>query len=96
LTEPPPRYEIEVQRAARRALAETLPLLVATAVVEFIAADLSTAPHRVGKELNDPLAGIHSARVLREWRLLYTIDDEARVVSVLAVRHRSDAYRGRP
>jgi hypothetical protein len=48
LTEPAPRYEVEVQRAARRAVAETLPLHEATAVVEFIAADLSTAPHRVG------------------------------------------------
>ena len=95
MTEPLRRCEVEVQRAARRALSETLPLPVATAVVEFIAADLSTAPHRVGKELNDPLAGIHSARVLRDWELLYRIDDDARVVSVLAVRHRSDAYRGR-
>lgn len=77
-------------------MSETLPFDVAVAVVEFIDADLRATPYRVGKELNDPLDGIYSARVMRVWRLLYEIDEDARVVSVLAIRHRSDAYRSRP
>src|SRR5438477_6990578 len=27
------------------------------------------------------------------WRVLYTIDDSARLVDIVAIRHRSDAYR---
>ena len=49
----------------------------------------------VGKELNEPLDGIYSARVMREWRLLFTVNEETRTVSILAVRHRADAYRSR-
>lgn len=85
-----------MQRAARRALAETLPLEVAMAVVDLIDGDLSATPYRVGKELNDPLNGIYSARVMREWRVLYEIDYDAGIISVLAIRHRSHAYPARP
>ena len=28
-----------------------------------------------------------------DYRVLYTIDDQARIIDILAVRHRSDAYR---
>jgi len=28
-----------------------------------------------------------------DYRVLYTIDDQARIVDILAIRHRSDAYR---
>jgi mRNA interferase RelE/StbE len=28
-----------------------------------------------------------------DWRVLYTIDDNQRVVDVAAIRHRGDAYR---
>jgi mRNA interferase RelE/StbE len=38
-------------------------------------------------------AGIHSARLGREWRVLYEIDDTKHVVVVLDIRHRSNAYR---
>jgi len=64
--------------------------------VEFIAGDLSTTPYGVGKELNEPMDGIYSAHVMREWRLLYTVNETTRSVKILAVRHRSDAYRSRP
>ena len=96
MSAPQQRYIVEVERAARRALSESLPLDVAVAVVEFIDGDLSVNPHRVGKELNEPLDGIYSARVMREWRLLFTVNEETRTVSILAVRHRADAYRSRP
>jgi mRNA interferase RelE/StbE len=87
-------YEVDLSRAARRALAEKLPLAVAVGVSDFLTGPLATNPQRVGKELDVPLHGIRSARVLREWRVLYVIDDERRRVVVRSIQHRRDAYRG--
>lgn len=39
------------------------------------------------------LTGIYSARLARNWRVLYEIDDTKHVVIVLDIRHRSAAYR---
>jgi mRNA interferase RelE/StbE len=69
-------YEVDLTHTARRALAETLPLDVAIGVSDFITGPLADNPHRVGKELDTPLLGIYSARVMREWRILYIIDDD--------------------
>jgi mRNA interferase RelE/StbE len=41
------------------------------------------------------LAGICSARLGRDWRVLYEIDDAKHLVIVLDIRHRSTAYRRR-
>ena len=49
-------------------------------------------PH-AGKPHGEELAGIHSARLGREWQVLYEIDDTKHVVVVLDIRHRSNAYR---
>jgi mRNA interferase RelE/StbE len=86
-------YAIDLSRAARRSLAERLPLDVAVAVSDFLLGSLAESPHRVGKELDVPLHGIHSARVMREWRVLYVIDDEQRRIVVRSIQHRRDAYR---
>ena len=87
------RYEVDLTRAARRALAETLTLDVAMGVSAFLLGPLADNPRRVGKELDAPLAGVYSARVMREWRVLYRIDDEHGRVLVQAISHRRDAYR---
>ncbi|MDQ3150606.1 MAG: type II toxin-antitoxin system RelE/ParE family toxin [Actinomycetota bacterium] len=88
-------YELGTAPPARRALADRLPLEVATAAVEFITGPLLNNPQRVGKPLGEELAGIYSARLSRDWRVLYEIDDTRHVVIVLDVRHRSGAYRPR-
>ena len=80
---------------ARRALAERLSFEVATAAAEFITGPLLEDPRRVGKPLGAELAGIYSARLGRDWRVLYEIDDAKHVVIVLDIRHRSAAYRRR-
>jgi len=41
-----------------------------------------------------PLAGVYSARVMRDWRVLYLIDDEQLRVTARSISHRRDAYRG--
>ncbi len=88
------RYELGTAPPARRALAERLPLDVAAAAVEFITGSLLSDPRRVGKPLGEALAGIYSARLARDWRVLYEIDDSANVVVVLDIRHRSAELDG--
>jgi hypothetical protein len=51
-------------------------------------------PHRVGKPLKLGLAGRHSAR-RGDYRVIYRIDDQRHLVTVLAIEHRSDIYRPR-
>lgn len=91
MTEQP--YEVGINRTTRRALAERLPVDVALVICEFFAGPLASNPQRVGKPLNCPYDGVYSARVMREWRVLYSIDDHTRRVSVRDVQHRRDAYR---
>ena len=91
----PERYELGLTRPARRAISELLPEDVATAAIEFITGPLLAAPKRVGKPLQDKLAGLHSARLGTEWRVLYRIDDSKRAVIVQDIQHRSAAYRPR-
>ena len=73
-------YEVDLTRTARRALAEDLPLDVAVGVTDFLLGPLAENPHRVGKELDAPLTGVHSARVMRDWRVLYVVNDDERRV----------------
>jgi mRNA-degrading endonuclease RelE of RelBE toxin-antitoxin system len=89
------RYELGTARPARRALADRLPQEIASAAVEFITGPLLDAPRRVGKALGEELTGVHSARLGREWRVLYEIDEPAHTVIVLDIRHRSVVYRSR-
>jgi mRNA-degrading endonuclease RelE of RelBE toxin-antitoxin system len=76
-------------------LADLLPDTAATAAIEFITGPLLENPRRVGKPLGEQLSGIYSARLARDWRVLYEIDEEKRAVIVLDIRHRSAAYRQR-
>jgi len=89
------RHGLGTAPPARRALAERLPFDVATAAAEFITGPLLDDPRRVGKPLGAELAGIYSARIGRDWRVFYEIDDVKHVVIVLDIRHRAKAYRRR-
>lgn len=85
-------YRLEIAGPAVRALTESLPPKIAAAAYAFITGALLEHPKRVGKPLNAPLAPAWSAR-RGAYRIVYLIDDIARIVKVTAVRHRSDAYR---
>ena len=89
------RYELGTAPPAHRALAGRLPAEIAAAAAEFITGPLLDDPRRAGKPLGAELAGIYSARLGREWRVLYEIDDSKQLGVVLDVRHRSIAYRRR-
>lgn len=86
-------YKVALTRTARRALAERVSVDVAVAASEFIAGPLADNPYRVGKELNAPYEGVWSARPMREWRILYVIDPEQRLVVVRDVARRRYVYR---
>jgi mRNA-degrading endonuclease RelE of RelBE toxin-antitoxin system len=84
-------YAIAFAAPARRALAR-LPEKVGTAVVELLYGSLADNPQRVGKPLVGELAGVWSAR-RGDYRVLYVVDEDARVITILTIAHRSDVYR---
>jgi len=77
--------------AARRAIAQRLPEVVAAAVLQFCDAALADNTHPVGKPLFGPLAGCHGAR-RGTYCMVYRIDENSRVVHVLDIDHRSEIY----
>ena len=84
------RYGLVLSPGALRALTGRLPEKVAAAVHAFVTGALLENPQCVGKPLRAPLAPAYSAR-RGEYRVTYFIDDDARVVNVTAIAHRSDA-----
>lgn len=86
------RFTLVITPTARRQLTDALPEAAAFAAYEFIVGALLEAPYRVGKRLRPPLEDRFSAR-RGTYRVLYRIDDEDGVVTVLDVTHRRDAYR---
>lgn len=87
------RYRVEFAGAARRAV-NRIPEKAAAAAVEFCFGALAANPHRVGKTLGRELAGYRAAR-RGDYRVIYRIDEERRVVYVLRIEHRGDVYRPR-
>ena len=86
-------HEVRVAASAERQLAR-LPARVAAAVVEFMLGPLCQNPRRVGHPLQRELAGLWTAR-RGAYRVVYDIDDNLRLVTVLRLEHRSDVYRPR-
>ena len=76
----------------RRALSESLPEAVAAAAYGFITGPLLTDSYRIGKRLLPPMDDRFSAR-RGTYRVIYRIDDKARVVTVVDVAHSHDVYR---
>jgi mRNA interferase RelE/StbE len=85
-------YELRSMPTVRRALRETLPEAVAAAAYEFVTGPLLRQPHRVGKRLLPPLDDRFSAR-RGTYKIIYRVDDKTRVVTVVDIAHRRNAYR---
>lgn len=86
-----PVWKVKLTGPARRALEQDLPEHVAWAAYTFITERLAANPYRVGGELHGPYEGRRSAH-LGTYRVVYGVDDEARTVTVLAIRLRGDVY----
>ncbi|MHB8344574.1 MAG: type II toxin-antitoxin system RelE family toxin [Ferrimicrobium sp.] len=71
-------------------LTESLPPKMGAAIFVFLTEVLVREPRRVGKPLRPPLDPAWSAR-RGSYRVLYLIDEDRGVVTVTAIRHRSDA-----
>jgi mRNA-degrading endonuclease RelE of RelBE toxin-antitoxin system len=65
---------------------------VAAAAYKFMTGPLLANTNRVGKRLLPPLDDRFCTR-RGTYRIIYRIDDDARVVTVLDVGHRRDVYR---
>jgi mRNA interferase RelE/StbE len=85
-------WRLLVAAPAAREL-ERLPEKAAAAVVESFQA-IAADPHRMGKRLRFELEGLWSAR-RGPYRVLYRLEEEQRIVTVVAVGHRADVYRRR-
>jgi mRNA interferase RelE/StbE len=85
-------YKVILTSRARRDLEVSLPAAAGAAVMEFVRGPLAENPHRAGKALRAPRLGQYSAR-RGEYRVIYSINQEAIVVTVITMRHRRDAYR---
>ena len=79
-------YELRTTSTVRRAPSESLPEAIAAAAYEFITGPLLLAPHRIGKRLLPPMDDRFCAG-RGTYRVIYRIDDKARVVTVLDVAH---------
>lgn len=86
-------FEIEWASSALRSL-NGLPVKIATACIEFVYGSLAENPLRVGRGLRFDLEGKHGAR-RGDFRVVYEVDEDHHVVTVVAIDHRSDIYRPR-
>ena len=86
----PDAYAVVFTAAARRGMAR-LPA-AAVALFEHLTGAVAGNPYRLGKQLDAPMEKLRSTR-RGEYRALYVVQDDERVVTVVAVAHRRDAYR---
>ena len=88
-------YEIEIKARALKAIHEKLPVKVVDVVWYFIRGPLAENPKRVGKKLDAPFIDMWTAR-RGDYRIVYRINEDKHLVTVLDVDHRSHVYAVRP
>jgi mRNA-degrading endonuclease RelE of RelBE toxin-antitoxin system len=86
-------YEVEITPEGLRHL-QDLPEKVRAAALESILGPIADNPQRLGKPLLGELEGLRSAR-RGDYRIIYEILEEERVVVIHRVQHRRDVYRPR-
>ena len=86
-------YEVRITPEGLRHLNQ-LPAKVRDAALVVLHGSVADNPHRLGKPLVGELAGLFSAR-RGDYRIIYSIDDTAKVVTVHRVQHRRSVYRSR-
>lgn len=89
-------YTIQLDAGVLRSLQagppRGIPFNAAWAIFEFLNGPLSEDPWRVSKPLRAELEGFRGAR-RGEYRVVFRVDEGQRVIRVLRVDHRRDAYR---
>lgn len=84
-------FEVEITREGLRHLNQ-LPGKVRDAAIQAMLGPIAEHPRRVGKPLVGALTGLYSAR-RGDYRVIYEIDDDRKVVIVHRVQHRRVVYR---
>ena len=82
-------YEVEITPEGLRHL-NRLPEKIRAVVLEAIFGSIAENPQRAGKQLRSELEGLYSAR-RGEFRVIYEIDEAARLVLVHRAQHRRSA-----
>lgn len=88
-----PVYEIRITPEGLRHL-NTLPTKIRDAAIVALSGLIAENPQRSGKRLVGELTGLYSAR-RGDYRIIYAIDDDAKVVVVHRIQHRGSFYRQR-
>lgn len=83
-------YQLKITPEGARSL-DRLPEKVRPAVAATISGPLAENPKRLGKQLVGQLEGLRVAR-RGDYRIIYEIDDEERLVIVHRIQHRRDIY----
>ena len=84
-------WTVESAPAAIRGL-DRLPPRIAQAIVEFATVTLPRNPEQLSKPLRGEFEGLRSAR-RGDYRVVFRLLADARVLLVVRVAHRADAYR---
>jgi len=85
-------YELVLTREAQRFYERADPPLVRRLHRCFEQLRKNPYEHPNTKRLRGPLAGYFRYRV-GDWRVIYGVDEEKRIVTILLIVHRSRAYR---
>jgi mRNA interferase RelE/StbE len=84
-----PAYRVEVQRSAERDLDRLSKMLFDRISARLVA--LAEVPRPPGAE---KLTGLEAFRVrVGDYRIIYEVDESARIVVVTRIRHRREVYR---
>jgi mRNA interferase RelE/StbE len=86
------KYRLSLTPAAERQLLRIEDTGLAWSVIEFINGPLLDNPHRVGGTLRAPWEG-HLCAHVGTWRVVYRVDDDEVVVTVVRVGPRRNVYR---
>jgi mRNA interferase RelE/StbE len=86
-------YELRITPEGFRHL-NGLPTKIREAALAALHGTIRENPHRLGKALVGELAALFSAR-RGDYRIIYSIDDAARILIVHRIQHRASVYRRR-
>jgi mRNA interferase RelE/StbE len=83
-------YHIFIKRSAEKEL-DALPARIRERIIRRLMA-LEADPHLPGIK---KLQGENAFRLrVGDYRVLYTIEDQTRIITIYAIGHRSEVYRG--
>jgi mRNA interferase RelE/StbE len=85
-------YDLLLTREAQRAYEQADPSLVKKLHRCFEQLRQDPYQHPNVKRLKGPLAGCYRYR-LGDWRVVYRVEEDGRIVIILLIAHRRDAYR---